>query len=458
MVPFNINICFIGNFYKTPVFKAISEALSSYGATSYWILPKKSQYNQFLEDYPQDRLFLLDRSWINKECAPIGDFKINELLFADRIWKYNKLTGASFLRNIQKPIYDFIKNNGIRMVFGEVSWAHEILIHRICSQCVELDCRYCSQMVTRIPRNRFFFFSDEKLSQIIYVKNRKSSVIEDIKVEKPAYLSINDKIIKKKMSLKGLLRRFNLFINNKNIEPTDPNVLTNRLLRMKVVGKEVVNQQMYRFIHRATLNDLEGLKYVFYGFHMQPEASVDVCGRYNEDQAQVVINIWRQLPPGWLLVIKEHSNAIGNRGIKFFKKLLKYPNVVLVNEYTDSHRIIEKAQLVVINTGTLGLESALLGVPAISLSKVYFNVLNYCRYITWQELESFDSLEGLISDIKSMNNNVSDLKLLIQMYSFEGTLGDVYSMPSVLNEENISNLVDAFLSLIEWVLSNGRNN
>lgn len=453
MPSYNINICFVGNFFKTPVFKAIADGLSPFGINAYWILLKKSQYDEFLNYYPKDQLLLLDRSWIKINSTPIGDYKLNELVFGDRIWKYKKKEGRLFLTNIQKPVFDFLKNNSIRLVFGEMSWSHEILIYRMCSQLKELNCRYYTQMVTRIPRNRFFFFQDEKSSQIVNINNRSSIKIGEIKVEKPAYLAINNKIVEKKRSLFGVLKRLYYYISNVHIEPTDPCVFQSRWLRLKVAGKEVFNQQTYRFLHRATLDDIEGKKYVFYGFHMQPEASIDVCGRYNDDQSLVVLNIWRQLPSDWLLVIKEHSNAVGNRSVCFFKKLLRYPNVILINEYTDSHKIIEKAQLVIINTGTMGLEAALLGVPAISLSKVYFNVLNYCRYITWQEMEKYDSILELIDDIKSKGDNREALNELVQNYSFEGTLGDVQTMPDIINEVNVSNLVSAFRALLDYEMS-----
>ena len=447
------NICFVGNFYLTKLYDVLAGRLLDHDVDSFWIIPKKSQYDELCNRYPKEKLLLLNRSWIEKDNEPIGDFKLNELLFSDRVWKYSKTEGYRFLTNIQKPIYDFIKKNNIKLVFGEVTWAHEILIHRMCTQIRSMDCSYFSQMVARIPNNRFFFFSDEKLSQIIKVQNKIITSLPEIKIEKPAYLSINNKLMKKKMSLKGILHRLKLFISNENIEFTDPNVITNRIQRLKIVGKEIINQQFYQFLHRTTLEEIETKKFVFYGFHVQPEASVDVCGRYNENQFEIALNIWRQLPPGWLLVLKEHSNAIGNRSVSFFKKLLRYPNIVLINEYTDSHQIIKKAQLVVVNTGTLGLEAALMGIPAISLSKVYFNILNYCRYMTWQDIEKYDTLEDVITEINSKGNNLNDLSKLLQKHSFEGTVCDVHSMPSVLEEGNISNIVSAFLALISWETS-----
>ena len=443
-------ICFIGNFYKTIVFEAIARKLSKFEIEVFWILPKRSQYNDLINRYPEEKLLLLDRSFINLRNEPIGDFKLNEIIYGDRVWKYDISNGLKYLINIQRPVYDFIKTNKISIVFGELTWGQEILIFRMCNQIKELECSYFSQMVTRIPNGRFFFFADEKQSKILKISKSTTVFFDSTKIEKPKYLSINNNFIQRKMSFGGILRRMKLFISNEHIEKSDPNVITNRFTRLRVVSKEIINQQMYRFLNRVTFEEIKDRKYILFGFHKQPEASIDVCGRYSEDQFANVLNIWRLLPLGWLLVIKEHSNAIGDRSVGFFKKILKYPNIVLINEYTDSHKLIAAAQLVITNTGTMGLEAALKNVPAITLSKVLFNCLNYCRHYTFSDLENFNSIESVINDIIGSSNNKEAFENLVNNYSFEGILVDVVSNPNVMEDDNIDKLTHAFLKLIEY--------
>ena len=263
-------------------------------------------------------------------------------------------------------------------------------------------------------------------------------------------MSINTKIAKGKLSSRGLYDRFMRFAKNEEYEKKDPAVISNPYLRMKHAFGEIFNQQTYRFVKRSPADILSGEKYILYGFHKQPEASVDVWGRYNEDQSQVVLNLWRQLPPGWKLAIKEHSVAIGDRSISFYKKLLKYPDVVLINEFEDSHKLMKNAQLVVVNTGTMGLEAALMGIPTITLSKVVFNCLNYCRHMNWEEIEKYDSLLSIIKEIKEKENNKADFDDLVNNYSFEGYFLDVKTMPSVLEYSNISKLVKSIVALFDY--------
>lgn len=443
------NICFVANFYNTPTYSVIAKQLEKYQISPYWIVPKLSQYKWLVSDYGDNKVLLIDRSIIKKDNPPLGDYKLNELIYGDRVWRYEKKIGHKYLINLQKPIYDFIKKNRIQMIFGEDTWAQELLIHRMCNQIKDLHCQYVSQMVARIPNNYYFFFTDEK--QVHYLKKTNGSTatsVHEINVERPSYLITNNKINENNRSFTGVLNRLKRFFTGENIEATDPNVIVNRWIRLKVMSKEVINQKTYFFIKRTNPEKLIGLNYVLFGFHKQPEASIDVCGRYFENQMENVINIWRQLPPDWYLVIKEHSNAIGDRGYNFFRKLQKYPHLIIVNEYANSQELIKQAQLVITNTGTMALESALMGVPAITLSEVVFNCLNYCRHCTWQDFEKYDSLKDLVTEIKTLPNNKDIYTKLVNENSYCGEITDVISNPLVLGNRNITKIVNAFMSLI----------
>ena len=444
------SICFIANFYKTPTFQAIADNLKNEGVSVFWMVPNRKQYVELSKIYGSENVLLIDRTIIDKPNSAIGDFKLNELIYGDRVWKYEMEKGLAYLTNLQKPVYDFIKNNHIKIVFGEDTWAQELLIHRMCNQLQELHCNFYSQMVTRIPNGKFHFFYDEKQYKTVLVKNTGVHAATEVKVVKPDYLEINNKTVQNAMSAKGVANRVKRFLTNENIDETDPNVITNQRIRVKVASQEVINQQRYGQLKRVSPEFVEGKKFVLFGFHKQPEASIDVCGRYFDDQFQNVLNIWRQLPPDWYLVIKEHSNAIGDRSYKFFKELLKYPRIVLMNEYANAQELMKKCQLVVTNTGTMALEAALQGIPAITLSKVVFNNLNYCRHCNWQMMEEYDSLEDLVNEIKSMPNNKHDYEDFVANYAFDGILTDIVTMPNVLNNENICNLVNAFLTLIKF--------
>lgn len=447
------HICFIGNFYKTAVYEAIADELVKRDCESYWIIPNPTQYKYYSEKYGKDRVLLIDQTIISDEAEPIADLKINEIIYGDRIWKYQKEKGIKYLTSLQSLAYSFLQKNRIQTVFGEDTTAEELLICRLCKVREDLKCKFFSLGTARIPYGRFFFFEDEKQSCVWKGKTVPADDEEiTVEVRKPEYLARNDAIVKKQMSVMGMVRRLGYFISGKHIDKTDPDVLTDKLLRFKVKTREVINQLEYPRVNRQDISSFKDKKFVFYGFHKQPESSIDVCGRYNEDQFQSIINIWRQLPPDWFLLIKEHSNAIGDRSLSYFRKFNKFPHIILLDERMDSHEIMENAQLVVTNTGTIGLEAALKGIPAVSLSKVVFNCLNYCRFMNWEDFEKYDSLEDLVREIRSLPQNVEAYKELLKKYSFKGYMGDTNSKPRMLEDkENMANLADAFYAASKWM-------
>ena len=451
------NICFIGNFYKTPVYQAIADGLAACEITTYWISYNRDEYEFLVSSYGDERVLLLDRRYIeNNDSEMVGDFKINEIVFGDRVWKYDKKNGISYLANVQSALYNFIKSNEIRIIFGEATMSLEILASRMCRQCAELNCHYYSPMGTRIPSGRFFFFSDEKFTNVVPKSGHLHLDDESIKikVEHPQYLKVNERLLREKMSLSGNLDRLKHFITNDHVERNNPAVITNRFTRLKVVGRQIINQHRYDSLKREDEDYLSNKKYVLFGFHVQPEASVDVCGRDFENQSEVVLNIWRQLPPRWILALKEHTNGIGNRSVRFFKELQKYPGIALMNESLDSHTLTKNAQLVVTNTGTMALEAALMGVPAVTLSKTVFNCLPYCMHATWQDFERFDNLEALISHIRLNGSGVEAYEELVNRHSYPGVLSDVVSTPNILDDaQNMKNLIYAFKSVTEQICS-----
>jgi len=443
-------ICFIGNFYKTYFFKDVGDCLVRDGYEVYWILLKKSQYNFLVSEYKAEKLLLIDLSVLDKDNHMFLEEKYNELVFSDRRWKYDAEKGVDYLRKITGIVYDFIKQNNICYVFGELTWAHEILIHRMIKKRKELNCMFLSPHTIRIPNGRFAFFVDEKQSEIMEVKGSdicmESSVI---KVEKPSYLEMNNMILAKKNSIYGRINRLKRFINNRNVEKSDPLSYCGTKHRLLIPIKEEINRLLYELVEKDSDNLLLNKRFVLYALHKQPEASVDVGGRYNEDQLKCIENIWRQLPYGWFLYVKEHSNALGDRSMFFYKKIKKMPNVQLISEKMDSHMLIKHAQLVVTITGTIALEAALLNVPSVTLTKMYFNLLNKCKYMSWLDFEGCESLVSLIEDINKLPDNRDEYGRYIMKNSFKGKIMSLYKPGDYIDKQNIGFVASAIKNIVE---------
>ena len=135
-------ICFIGNFYKTVVYEAIADKLEKCDCKSYWIIPNPTQYKYYVQKYGEDRVLLTDQTLISEKAKPVDDFKLNEIIYGNRVWQYQMEMGVRYLTSIQMPIYRFIINNSIRIIFGENTTSEELLISRICHKRKELNCMY----------------------------------------------------------------------------------------------------------------------------------------------------------------------------------------------------------------------------------------------------------------------------------------------------------------------------
>src|SRR5690606_34307589 len=109
----------------------IGQEIQKQGGKVYWIVLNKKLYNYLLPIYGSEQLILINKEIGSINNKKIGEYKLNELVFVDRALKYYGNWGYDFLKNIQKPIYDFIKDNSISFIFGETTYAHEVLIHRI---------------------------------------------------------------------------------------------------------------------------------------------------------------------------------------------------------------------------------------------------------------------------------------------------------------------------------------
>lgn len=107
--------------------------------------------------------------------------------------------------------------------------------------------------------------------------------------------------------------------------------------------------------------------FVLFGFHMQPESSIDVWAPFFSNQQWVVELLSRCIPPTHTLMIKVHKSDVANYSQAQLKQMCAVPGVQLVAPSADTRSFIERADLLVAIQGTMGLEAALIGKPVIML-------------------------------------------------------------------------------------------
>jgi len=407
-------------------------------------------YQHLSSDFKNDSILLLNKSVINKSAKPIDDFKLNELIYGDRFLRYQQDWAFDYLTSIQSPVYEFIKKNDIRFVFGEITHSYEILISRIAKRKKGLNCDYLHPQSVRIPHKRFFFLDDE-FQYGIYKdnaiqNNNWEKEWKPIKAQKPRRVKQVDKEVEKEISIGGKLSRVKRLFTKENIEYDHPSVIAKDWIRSKHAVKEELNKLNYKRVKPSDISDIEGKKFVLYTLHMQPEASVDVVGAYYNDQFEIINRIWRMLPPDWYLVIKEHSNAIGNRTLDFFKEFSKLRNTIILDEKINSHLLIEKAQCIFSISGTVAYEAALKKVPAFTFGDIFFNRLQHCHKVTYEDFRKSDNLAQLIKKKEKANAHkmtIEEFSKFIYKVSYRGIVdapidSEDWLDPAVIKETMIS--------------------
>jgi hypothetical protein len=451
------NICFIANFNKTILFNKIAIELTNKDAALniFWVAANKRDVSYLKKFWPAEHILHVSIAFSMGGNSPIGDFKLNELVFGDRVLRNEKRWATSYLVGIQEPFYNFIRENSIKVCFGETTWAHEVLFHRIVSQKTELNCEYLCPHTIRIPNGRFAFFRDEFQSEFLPVLFDDLETEEAgrlFRVEKPDYVDMNNRALHASRAVRSRLGKVARYLTGRSLRKEDPTSYKNLFAYTRIKISEEINKELFRIVPFVRINELVGTPYVFMPLHKQPEASIDVIGRYYEDQYENIKNIWRALPFGWKLAVKEHTNAIGDRSVAFYRRIRKLDNVVLVDSAADSQEIIRHSKLVVTVSGTAAYEAALMGKPALTLAPCFFNALPMCRKIGLDDLRSCGSLAELVAtedENASVGRGLAVREIIRR--SARGLVADPVSNPSVLSPENMSQVVPAFNIAIEYV-------
>lgn len=447
-----VNICFIANYYKTIVFVEITKILIQHGITIYWIVPNNKQYQDLKKIFSKDQLLYIGKNEVLKAAENNCDYdlKINELIYGDRVLSLeSKKWTYLYLSHLKHLYYDFIKQNNIKYVFGEVTWAHELIAHRLTIAAKDLECKYLNPHTIRIPNGRFAFFTDEFQSKIKEVYQEVNTAKDSIKIEKPSYLLINNNLLAKKGTLRYNLIKVKNFVLRTNQDANDPTLYSNPSLQFKIRVKEIYNRLVFNnFVSETSIDDLPQDKTcVLFTLHKQPEASIDVIGRYYENQLEMILNIWRVLPENYALLIKEHSNAIGDRGFKFYRKINALPSTYLVDNKEDSYKLLERCEVVFTVSGTIGYEASLKEIRAFTFAPTFFNKLKGCNEVSWKDFKS-NTLTELIATSK-IGLGIDEFSEWLLTNSFEGIMSDAYGDPRCMEEENIRKLSEAFLKIIK---------
>lgn len=465
-------ICFTVLHYRTPFLYSLSKELEKRDHIVSWLCPSPKWF-KWLVSQGVDIANILDQTQAVRDeplsetelaniyeiaqGEKISGLSLNSMILMDRILvKWDADSATNYLIRLYPLIRNFLVQKGIDAVIGEATPANELLTSLICEQN---GIAYYSPMTVRIPYGRFAFFEGRFQAKMATPREELYNIndntilwaekfIEEFKNKqpKPEYWYKNNVIPSVKINWgKKFLKNYYEDIKYGDTDPT------------RFPMPWLVNKRVTEIINRYSM---KGIKFhapevhwdnpfVLYPLHKQPESSVDVLGEYYSDQLNLIKQIVRSLPATHKLFIKEHSNSIGDRPLTFYKELSRLPNVVLLSPYTDSYALLRKTSVVVTVSGTMAFEAGLLGVPAVTFSRMFFcdlPAVSYCNEIR--------DLKRLLINAFNYSETESDHRLKInfmaELYrsSFEGMFTDCNSFPEVADPSNIHNVASAIEAIM----------
>lgn len=112
--------------------------------------------------------------------------------------------------------------------------------------------------------------------------------------------------------------------------------------------------------------------YLLFGLHMQPESSIDVYAPFFANQLDTIEKMARAIPPTHKLLVKVHISDADNYSRAQLRRLRDLPGVKLVLPTVWSRPFVERSAGLIVISGTMGLEGALLGKPVIALGRMAY--------------------------------------------------------------------------------------
>lgn len=161
-----------------------------------------------------------------------------------------------------------------------------------------------------------------------------------------------------------------------------------------------------RFKHIDDLS-IDASKTVYFPLHFIPEATTDYwcdsisCMGYEAYVTKTIEQADKEIN----FIVKEHPAMYGRRKLSFYDKLNSFDCVEILHPFDSSNELLDCVENVVVNTGTVGVESALRGKRVLTLSKNYYSDLHpnitLCDRVRLEDisrpLSDFDNREFLTS-------------------------------------------------------------
>jgi len=460
-----MNICLLSNNYRTMFFERIGRGLERAGVGVFWIAASRRWADALIrEGWRADRILCLadfKGEWLGAPQPDpadpalteleAGGLAANEVILMDRELR-KRPHGKAHLAVIAREISRFLRHHDISAAFGEQTWAFELTTALLCRAQGRF---FFAPSTVRVPSDRFGFFTHCNQAEIFEIRKpdradreAAEAILEALRSRayRPYYFHLFNKIrfFRSHWIGESVIQAFSRATAGDETLPTLAH-------RSRWRFNRIVNVHRVRWRRPFERDGIPGTRpFVLMTLHMQPEASIDVLAHRKADQIENVRALSRILPHGWEIYVKEHSNAIGFRSLRYYDELRRIPGVRLVDPYADTFRLMEAARLVLSPSGTVCLEAGLLGLKSGTFAPMYFAPVMSPGTIDLSVLTRAE-FERLLRDDRDGRADPAAFLSWLHAQSFPGRVGDPVHDPGCMTEENIATVVEGFMTLLQVV-------
>jgi len=184
--------------------------------------------------------------------------------------------------------------------------------------------------------------------------------------------------------------------------------------------RDLKRRQVRKFVNKNFLKKIDDkTNFIYYPLHSEPERALSIAAPYYTNQIEIITHIAKSIPVGYKVYVKDHPimDVKGGRNIKFYKEIMKLPNVQLFHPSLSQDELIMKCSLVVTVAGTGGMEAAIYGKPSIILTDTLYSSLPSVT-----KLQNLEDLPNVIRAALQKKVNPADMKdfiAFIDKHSFQ---------------------------------------
>lgn len=152
-----MKIVFTANHRRTNIFAEAAKHLETIGHEVFWITTGSCEFSSVLAPFRNK----IDISSSGTFQCPLDIFEqysqisINGIIASDRMLSNISFEDAvNYISSVYVSVKGYLSSNGVELVFGEATWAHEMITAAVCR---ELGIDFLSPVNVRFPSSRFAF-------------------------------------------------------------------------------------------------------------------------------------------------------------------------------------------------------------------------------------------------------------------------------------------------------------